>query len=1709
MYVDLLAQTARNSNTDVAQMGLTFQYAAPLAGAYGYEIDDVALAIGAMANAGIKGEKAGTALRKIFTETIPQLKEFGIETTNADGSMRDLGEVLVELRGSFANLTREQKISTAETLAGKTGMAGLLAIVNATEKDFNKLAGAISNSAGAAREMAKVKLDNLQGDLKKLRSILEDIGISIFDKLNKPFRKAIQEITEEFDVLSDGLRSGAVSITRAFASVVAKVVDMATEMMPPFIDGVARAIPELIERINTIVPKMIDALMRFLPSLTDSAINIVIALANGISKNLPLLIQKIPEIIGILGSSIERNLPQLIKVGGEIIAGLVKGIVNMLPELWRVVTDIAGAIITTFKKVLRINSPSVKGIAVGEDTVNGVVEGLKNKKKDAKKAAEDVAKTIEENIKLDMDKLKAFADAVVQALKASYQESANAAKEAIETRRKSEEAALESTFKAEEKALEKSIKQQLDSAKKKKDAAVNAINEQNKAQEKAFAEQIKIQTKALDEQLKAEEKASQQRIKVYDQEFSEKLKLIDYEAYLEIKALEDQIGQIDAIIEAEAKAAEEQEYILKRTNLQNAIATAENSEDKQKAIEELAKFEKDRQEKLIAEQRKTQKEALKEQINAVKEAAEQKKEALQAEKEAFVQNENEKLEAYKVAHEKEKEALQNNLDEQLEALKKANEEKKAEIEESQEQILESLKESLDEEKEQLKESQRQRSETVKKGYDDELKESEKHFANLLSTENLNAEARKLILEKNNDEVLKLLQTYNPKWQDAGQSLTDSLINGLNSENQSMEDAIKEAFTLESAITQQKSQLDMLKKQIDDFKDDIKGGSGGGGGGAGGGDQYEMYKKAFKESGDVIDEEEQRMLNSIATKGEEKKSKVQDINNQIEKIYQEAAKNTTDGVVQLTTDQIAELERLYKEYNDIQDRQAKIDNEKNKIKRQQVLDDIKEGRTNLLESYEEILVGVQDKESKAIESAKEVHAEMLAIAKQNYSEHGNWEQFVKEVEIANNQLSDSVGKAKTETKEFTDTIINSKPLEGAEDYWGAMQLAEDTRELEIALGQLQKSGLDTTEVSNKLNEFKEKMKEYEYFDVDLLGKWKFIENKGLEKAAEVKVATDNVADASSKGTENIIKSSMSASDQTLASGKLEYQNKVHDYYVNTLLGTKGDVEKASEDVTDGLATGMQFSAPKVLLKAMELAGTITNPIRDKISDMQKAGEDLTGGLNIGLESGMPTIIAKSAELALGILDTMRTGLDEHSPSKKAIEIAEFFGDGIVNGLNSSINNVVTAVTGLVSKILEGFKPATDFFTITVPTAIEDMLIKFDEFKQKVSEIWTEIVKGVNEKIDEIVKFFKETVPNAIEDMKKKYEDFKKDISTIWTEINDWIKDKVESIKKFFTETIPNAIEEMKKKFDEFKQNIQNIWKEIYDWIKEKVDKIVEFFKVTVPNAINEMKNKFDGFKQEFSNIISSIKDKIDEWKNKFSDFVNIEVPKFISDIETKFKELPVKILQVGKDLVTGLWNGISSMTSWLGGKISGFVSETLAAFKGKQGFDEHSPSKKTTEIGEYAGKGIGIGIAKSLSFVLNEVTTMVGAISDEMSELENGDIEFSPKMKDTGVVSQLEVIEEKLRKIAFSFGENLFEGVKSKMPMIERELLDNNYSININRQVAQIPQTSNIEIINNYKGLFDGAEIVIRSEMDLESIANAVSRNVGTRYTQSLRGRGIR
>ena len=278
-FADILAAASSNANTNVSMMGETFKYCAPVAGALGFTAEDTAEAIGLMANAGIKSSQAGTAMRTMLTSLTGEVTfvgdafgELTVQTVNADGSMRSLGDILGDCRAAFSQMSEAERAANAEALVGKNAMSGFLAVMNAAPGDIEKLNSAINNCDGTAERMAETMQDNLAGQLTILKSQLEELAISIGEILMPSIRQIVGWIQGLVDWLN-GLDEGTKKVIVTVALVVAA--------LGPVLIVIGKVVGA-VGTILTVVPKIAGAVSGVIGFVSGTVIPVVSAVVAAI-----------------------------------------------------------------------------------------------------------------------------------------------------------------------------------------------------------------------------------------------------------------------------------------------------------------------------------------------------------------------------------------------------------------------------------------------------------------------------------------------------------------------------------------------------------------------------------------------------------------------------------------------------------------------------------------------------------------------------------------------------------------------------------------------------------------------------------------------------------------------------------------------------------------------------------------------------------------------------------------------------------------------------------------------------------------------------------------------------------------------------------------------------------------------------------------------------------------------------------------------------------------------------------------------------------------------------------------------------------------------------------------------------------------------------------------------------------------------------------
>ena len=252
-FVDIMTATITSSNTDIAMLGETMKYVAPVAGSLGVEFEDLALAAGLMGNAGVKSSQAGTSIRSGLSRLIKPTKEvtnamskYGITLKKTKDGKLDLSSTIETLRSKMKDLDPVSRSAALAAIFGQEAFSGWAEIVTTTDEDFNKLKNSIANSAGEAERINEIYRNTAQGALTELGSALEGVAINIgnaFIPMMQDASKYLNEIATAFNNLDPALQQNVAKFLLVAAAVGGVLLVLG--MLSPIITGITLVIQAL------------------------------------------------------------------------------------------------------------------------------------------------------------------------------------------------------------------------------------------------------------------------------------------------------------------------------------------------------------------------------------------------------------------------------------------------------------------------------------------------------------------------------------------------------------------------------------------------------------------------------------------------------------------------------------------------------------------------------------------------------------------------------------------------------------------------------------------------------------------------------------------------------------------------------------------------------------------------------------------------------------------------------------------------------------------------------------------------------------------------------------------------------------------------------------------------------------------------------------------------------------------------------------------------------------------------------------------------------------------------------------------------------------------------------------------------------------------------------------------------------------------------
>lgn len=393
-FADLLAYAQGNANTTAAGLGEAFKNSAANMNAAGQDIETTVSLLSMLANQGLKGSEAGTALTAVMRDMTAKMKdgkiaigETSVEVMDAQGNYRDLTDILKDVEAATNGMGDAEKATALQSTFTADSIKGLNLILNAGVDTAAEFEDELRNSTGTAEEMARIMNDNLEGDLKSMNSAYEELGITLYQSVNAPLRDIVQTVTNDvlpaFTELIKGTDGASEQVGAALGTLINQILDQAIALLPQLtqvlvtlidsvvsglldavpdiidalikminiiVKGLSDLLPKIIEKVVDIIPEIVDALADAIPTLLDAAIEFLMAIVNAIPKVIPKLVKALPKIVDSIVKALDKAIPTLINGALQLYNALVQAIPKIIPPIIKALPSIIQSIISVLIK---------------------------------------------------------------------------------------------------------------------------------------------------------------------------------------------------------------------------------------------------------------------------------------------------------------------------------------------------------------------------------------------------------------------------------------------------------------------------------------------------------------------------------------------------------------------------------------------------------------------------------------------------------------------------------------------------------------------------------------------------------------------------------------------------------------------------------------------------------------------------------------------------------------------------------------------------------------------------------------------------------------------------------------------------------------------------------------------------------------------------------------------------------------------------------------------------------------------------------------------------------------------------------------------------------------------------------------------------------------------------------------------------------------
>lgn len=386
-FADMLAYAQSNANTTAELLGESYKNCAANMAAAGQDVETTTSLLAMMANQGLKGSEAGTALAAVMRDLTAKMSDGAIKigdtsvaVQDANGNYRDLTDILQDVESATNDMGDAEKAAALSSTFTADSIKGLNLILNAGVSNAADFENQLRNSVGTAENMANVMNDNLAGAMKSLQSRAEALGIAIYESFSVQLKDAVNAAADALGSLTDAFETGGIEgafnrlgmlTQQGIQTIIAQAPAMtqaAAQMINNFASGLAEGVPNVLAQALPLILQFTESLRENAGTLIDAGLNLILQLAQGIANSLPLLIEYIPQIVTNIAGIINDNAPKILATGVQILATLALGIIQALPVLIASLPNIILAIVNVFS--------AFNWISLGQLIVNGVKAGV-------------------------------------------------------------------------------------------------------------------------------------------------------------------------------------------------------------------------------------------------------------------------------------------------------------------------------------------------------------------------------------------------------------------------------------------------------------------------------------------------------------------------------------------------------------------------------------------------------------------------------------------------------------------------------------------------------------------------------------------------------------------------------------------------------------------------------------------------------------------------------------------------------------------------------------------------------------------------------------------------------------------------------------------------------------------------------------------------------------------------------------------------------------------------------------------------------------------------------------------------------------------------------------------------------------------------------------------------------------------------------------